>query len=70
MNALIAAMVILLRTGMGQDAAIFLWSVLTGAELLADCLAGWLWRRCMVDWSDRHLRAGIQDITARWGGAS
>ena len=70
MNALIALVFVLLRTGMGQDTAIFLWAVLAGAEFLADCFAGWLWQRCIVDWSERHLRAGIQDITARWGGAS
>ena len=40
MNALIADVFVLLRTGMGQDTAIFLWAVLAGAEFLAECFAG------------------------------
>ena len=70
MNALVIVVVVLLRTGMGTDAAIFLWAVLAGAEFLAECFAGWLWQRYIVDWSERQLRAGIQDITERWGGVT
>jgi hypothetical protein len=42
MNALIAAIFVLLGTGIGQDAGIFLWAVLASVEWLADRYAGWL----------------------------
>jgi hypothetical protein len=42
MNALIAAIFVLLGTGIGQDAGISLWAVLASVEWLADRYAGWL----------------------------
>jgi hypothetical protein len=42
MNALIAVLLVLIGTGMGQDAGFFLWPVLAGIEWLADRYAGWL----------------------------
>ena len=42
MNALIAVLFVLISTGMGQDAGLFLWSVLASIEWLADRYAGWL----------------------------
>ena len=47
MNALIAVVFVLLGTGMGQDAAIFLWTVLASVEWLANRYAGWLFKRMM-----------------------
>ena len=69
MNALIAVIFVLLDTGMGQDATIFLWAVLASVEWLADRYAGWLWRRCVAGSSESYVRAAIRDITARWGTA-
>ena len=54
MNALITVIFVLHRTGIGPDAAISLWTVLTGAEFLADCFTGWLWRSHVV-WSERQV---------------
>src|SRR5262249_55004740 len=54
MNALIAVLFILLRTGMGQDAAIFLWAVLCWCRVPGRLPRG-VWQRCIVDWSERHL---------------
>jgi hypothetical protein len=49
MNALIAVVFVLLGTGMGQDAAIFLWTVLVSIEWLFDRYAGWLFKRlCLL----------------------
>jgi len=48
MNALIAAVFVLLGTRMGQDAGIFLWAVLASIEWLADRYAGWLFKRVIV----------------------
>ena len=45
MNALIAVIFVLLDTGMGQDAAMFLWAVLASVEWLANRYAGWLANR-------------------------
>jgi len=70
MNALIVVLIVLLRTGMGAEGAIFLWSVLAGAEVLADCFSSWLWRCWTVGRSELYLRAAIRDITARWRAAS
>jgi hypothetical protein len=42
MNALIAVLFVLISTGMGQDAALFLWCMLASIEWLADRYAGWL----------------------------
>jgi hypothetical protein len=42
MNALIAVIFVLLGTGMGQDAGIFLWAVLASVEWLTNRYAGWL----------------------------
>ena len=42
MNALIAVLFVLMSTGMGQDAGLFLWCVLASIEWLADRYAGWL----------------------------
>ena len=42
MNALIAVLFVLIGTGMGQDAGLFLWSVLASIEWLADRYARWL----------------------------
>jgi hypothetical protein len=40
---------VLLGTGMGQDAAIFLWTVLVSIEWLFDRYAGWLFTRlCLL----------------------
>ena len=48
MNALIAVIFVLLHTGMGQDAAIFLWVVLATVEWLANRYAGWLFKRAFL----------------------
>jgi hypothetical protein len=48
MNALIAVVLVLLDTGMGQDAGIFLWAVLASVEWLTDRYAGWLFKRVIV----------------------
>ena len=48
MNAPIAVIFVLLHTGMGQDAAIFLWVVLTTVEWLANRYAGWLFKRASL----------------------
>ncbi len=49
MNALIAVIFVLIDTGMGQDAAIFLWAVLATIEWLANRYAGWLFKRlCLL----------------------
>jgi len=48
MNALIAVIFVLLDTGMGQDAAIFLWAVLASVEWLANRYAGWLFKRAFL----------------------
>jgi len=48
MNALIAVVLVLLGTGMGQDAGIFLWAVLASVEWLTDRYAGWLFKRVIV----------------------
>ena len=48
MNALIAVIFVLLDTGMGQDAAIFLWVVLATVEWLANRYAGWLFKRALL----------------------
>ena len=49
MNALIAVVFVLLGTGMGQDAAIFLWTVLASIEWLSHRYAGWLFKRlCLL----------------------
>ena len=49
MNALIAVVFVLLGTGMGQDAAIFLWTVLASIEWLSDRYARWLFKRlCLL----------------------
>jgi hypothetical protein len=45
MNALIAVILVLLRTGMGPDAAIFLWPVLAGLEWVANLYASWLFKQ-------------------------
>jgi hypothetical protein len=42
MNALIAVLFVLISTGMGQDAGLFLWFLLASIEWLADRYAGWL----------------------------
>ena len=42
MNVLIAVLVVLISTGMGQDAGLFLWFLLASIEWLADRYAGWL----------------------------
>jgi len=42
MNALIAVLFVLIGTGMGQDAGLFLWAVLASIEWLAHRYAGWL----------------------------
>jgi hypothetical protein len=48
MNALIAVIFVLLGTGMGQDAGIFLWAVLASVEWLTNRYAGWLFRRIIA----------------------
>ena len=48
MNALIAVIFVLLDTGMGQDAAIFLWAALASVEWLANRYAGWLFKRAFL----------------------
>jgi hypothetical protein len=49
MNALIAVVFVLLGTGMGKDAAIFLWTVLVRIEWLFDRYACWLFKRlCLL----------------------
>jgi hypothetical protein len=48
MNALIAVIFVLLDTGMGQDAAMFLWAVLASVEWLANRYAGWLFKRAFL----------------------
>lgn len=49
MNALIAVVFVLLGTGMGQDAAIFLWTVLVSIEWLFDRYGDWLFKRlCLL----------------------
>src|SRR5205823_14155462 len=68
MNALIAVIFVLLDTGMGQDAAIFLWVVLASVEWLANRYAGWLFKRTFLATpaiapvlpaqSSRHLDSG------------
>ena len=45
MNALIAVIFVLLRTGMGPDAAIFLWAVLVALEWVADRYTSWLFKQ-------------------------
>ena len=47
MNALTAVIFVLLGTGMGQDAAIFLWTVLASVEWLANRYASCLFKRIM-----------------------
>ena len=42
MNALIAVLFVLISTGIGQDAGLFLWCVLASIEWLAGRYAGWL----------------------------
>ena len=42
MNALIAVLFLLIGTGMGRDAGLFLWVVLATIEWLANQYAGWL----------------------------
>jgi hypothetical protein len=42
MNALIAVIFVLLRTGMGLDVGICLWAVLAALEWLAGRYASWL----------------------------
>jgi hypothetical protein len=42
MNALIAVIFVLIGTGMGRDAGLFLWAVLASIEWLAHRYAGWL----------------------------
>ena len=39
---LIAVLFVLISTGMGQNAGLFLWCVLASIEWLADRYAGWL----------------------------
>ena len=48
MNALIVVVFLLLGTGMGQDAGIFVWVVLAGVEWLANRYAGWLFKRAFL----------------------
>ena len=48
MNALIAVIFVLLHTGMGQDAGMFLWAVLASVEWLTNRYAGWLFTRAFV----------------------
>ena len=48
MNALIAVVGVLLGTGMGQDAGMFLWAVLASVEWLTNRYAGWLFKRAIV----------------------
>jgi hypothetical protein len=48
MNALIAVIFVLLGTGMGQDAGMFLWAVLASVEWMANRYAGWLFRRAFL----------------------
>ena len=48
MNALIAVVFVLLGTGMGQDAGIFLWAVLASVEWLANRYAGWLFKQVFL----------------------
>jgi len=45
MNALIAVVLVLLGTGMGPDAAIFLWPALAALEWVADRYASWLFKQ-------------------------
>ena len=48
MNALIAAIFVLLGTGIGQDAGISLWAVLASVEWLANRYAGWLFKQVFL----------------------
>ena len=45
MNVLIAVIFVLLRTGMGPDAAMFLWAVFAGFEWMANRYASWLFKQ-------------------------
>ena len=58
MNALIAVVLVLLGTGMGQDAGIFLWAVLASVEWLTDRYAGWLFKRVIL--SSPAATSGVQ----------
>ena len=48
MNALIAVIFVLLGTGMGQDAGMFLWAALASVEWLTNRYAGWLIKRAFL----------------------
>ena len=48
MNALIAVIFVLLGTGMGQDAGVFLWALLVSVELLTNRYAGWLLKQMFL----------------------
>jgi hypothetical protein len=48
MNALIAVIFVLLGTGMGQDAGMFLWAVLASVEWLANRYTGWLFKQVFL----------------------
>jgi hypothetical protein len=48
MNALIGVLFVLIGTGMGHDAGLFLWAAFGSIEWLADRYAGWLFERKMV----------------------